>query len=95
MADMDTAVVRKPRVTESLNPIQSLPRDGDVVVTRGSTPAVTYTVRQVPGVVQFHASARDEVMQLARGFARRSAVDLWSSEDGTHRLLESYRRHES
>jgi hypothetical protein len=93
---MDTTVVRAPRVSESPNPIaHSLPRDGDVVVTRESTPVVKYTVRQVPGVVQFHASARDEAMQLARGFAQRSAVDLWSSEDGIYRLLEAYRRHES
>jgi hypothetical protein len=92
---MDTTVARAPRVSESPNPIQSLPRAGDVVISRASTLAVTYTVRQVPGVVQFHASARDEALQLARGFAQRSAVDLWSSEDGSYRLLEAYRRHES
>jgi hypothetical protein len=92
---MDTTVVREPRVTESPNPIQSLPRDGDVVVTRKSTPAVIYTVRQVPGVVQFHVSDRDEALQLARGFAQRSAVDLWFSEDGTCRLLEAHRGHET
>jgi hypothetical protein len=62
------------------------------VVARESNPALRYPVRQVPGVVQFAASAREEAVRLARGFAQRHAVNLWYSEDGNQRLLEAYRR---
>ena len=90
---MDAAATRAQPVSEPLHPdVRTLPREGDVVVTRESGAAVKYAVRQLPGVVQFHASARDEAMQLARSFAQRAAVDLWYSEGGTYRLLEAYRR---
>ena len=86
-------MTRAQPVSEPLHPdVRTLPREGDVVVTRESGAAVKYAVRQLPGVVQFHASVRDEAMQLARSFAQRAAVDLWYSEDGTYRLLEAYRR---
>jgi hypothetical protein len=68
------------------------PRDGDVIVSRESGPGGKYSVRQVPGDVQFHASARDEAIRLARGFAVKAAVDLWYADDGAHRLLEAYRK---
>ena len=55
--------------------VRSAPRDGDVLVTREAHSAVTYSVRQVPGVVQFHAAFRDEALRLARSFARTMAVD--------------------
>lgn len=68
------------------------PRDGDVIVSRESAGGGKYTVRQVPGNVQFHASAKDEAIRLARGFAIRAAVDLWYADDGPQRLLlEAYR----
>jgi hypothetical protein len=31
---------------------------------------------------------RDEAVRLARSFGQRHAVDVWSSEAGTYRLLE-------
>ncbi len=71
-----------------------LPRDGDVVVTRESRFGVTFTVRQLPGGVQFMTSSRDEAVRLAMGFAMKNAVDVWYSEDGAVRLLEAYRRNE-
>ena len=52
---------------------------------------VHYTVRQVPGMAQFSATGRDEVVRLARLFAQRYSVDVWYSEAGTYRLLEAYR----
>ena len=68
------------------------PRDGDVIVSRESRPGGKYSVRQVPGDVQFHASVRDEAIRLARGFAVNAAVDLWYADDGAHRLVERYRK---
>jgi len=68
------------------------PRDGDVVVSHESRSGQKYSVRQVPGDVQFHASVRDEAIRLARGFAVKAAVDLWYAADGAHRLLEGYRK---
>jgi hypothetical protein len=68
------------------------PHDGDVIVSRESGPGGKYSVRQVPGDVQFHASVRDEAIRLARGFAVRAALDLWYGDDGAYRLLESYRK---
>lgn len=68
------------------------PQDGDVIVSRGSGSELKYTVRQVPGVVQFHTSVRDDAIRLARSFAQKATVDLWYSDDGTHRLLEAHRR---
>jgi hypothetical protein len=52
---------------------------------------VHYTLRQLPGIVQFGAAGRDEAVRLARGFGQRYAVDVWYSEAGAYRLLESYR----
>jgi hypothetical protein len=70
----------------------SRPRDGDVVVSRVSGVGGKYTVRQVPGDVQLHASVRDEAIRLARGFAIKAAVDLWYIDDGPQTLLEAYRK---
>jgi hypothetical protein len=67
------------------------PHDGDVVVTRESRSEVRYSVRQHPGSAQFSAAVRDEAVRLARSFAQKHAVDVWYSENGTHRLLEVYR----
>jgi hypothetical protein len=52
---------------------------------------VHYTVRQLPGIVQFSAAVRDEAKRLARSFAQKHRVDVWYSEDGIYRLLEAYR----
>jgi hypothetical protein len=70
---------------------RSSPHDGDVVVTREAHARVHYTVRQLPGIVQFSAAARDEAVRLARSFGQKHVVDVWYSEDGTYRLLEAYR----
>ena len=68
------------------------PRDGDVIVSRESRPGGKYSVRQVPGDVQLHASVRDEAIRVARAFAVKAAVDLWYADDGAQRLLEAYRK---
>jgi hypothetical protein len=79
-------------VSERSTPSErSSPKDGDVVVARESHSRVHYTVRQLPGIVQFSAAVRDEAVKLARSFGRRYAVDVWYSDAGTHRLLEAYR----
>jgi hypothetical protein len=67
------------------------PQNGDVVVTREAHSRVHYTVRQYPGIVQFSTGALDDAVRLARGFARRHAVDVWYSEAGASRLLETCR----
>jgi hypothetical protein len=80
------------RVSErSTHPERSSPQDGDVVVTREAHSRAHYTVRQLPGIVQFSATVRDEAVRLARRFSQRYAVDVWYSEAGTYRLLEAYR----
>jgi hypothetical protein len=68
------------------------PRDGDVIVSRESRSGGEYSVRQVPGDVQFHALVRDEAIRLARGFAVKAAVDLWYADNGAHSLLAAYRK---
>ena len=73
---------------------RALPADGDVLVTRESRSRVIFTVRQLPGVVQFMTSSRDEAVRLAKGFAMKNAVDVWYCEDGAVRLLDAYRRNE-
>jgi hypothetical protein len=70
---------------------QSAPQDGDVLVTREAHSPVRYTVRQLPGSVQFSAAVRDDAVRLARGFGQKHAVDVWYSESGAYRLLEAYR----
>ena len=89
---MRAAVQRDIRLSEpSRAGDQSSPQDGDVVVTREAESRVHYTVRQLPGIVQFSAGVRDQAVRLARGFAQQYAVDVWYSEAGTYRLLEVYR----
>jgi len=75
----------------SMSSERSSPQAGDVVVTREAQSRVHYTVRQLPGIVQFSAPARDDAVRLARSFGRTHRVDVWYSEDGTYRLLEAYR----
>ena len=69
----------------------SSPRNGDVVVTRETQSRVHYTLRQLPGIVQFSADVRNEALRLARQFGQKHAVDVWYSEAGTYRLLEAHR----
>ena len=88
---MSTIVDRDVRVGASTSLDRSSPQDGDVVVTREAESRVHYTVRQVPGIVQFSAGVRDAAVRLARSFAQQYAVDVWYSEAGTYRLLEAYR----
>jgi hypothetical protein len=61
------------------------------VVAREPALGIGFTVRQHPGSVQLGASARDEAVRLARGFAQAFSVDVWYVERGTYRLLEAYR----
>jgi hypothetical protein len=70
---------------------QSLPQDGDVLVTREAKSRVHYTVHQLPGMIQFSSAVRDEAVRLARTFAQKYAVDVWYRDGGTYRLLEAYR----
>lgn len=91
---MHVTPARSDRVGKSSSsPAQSVPRDGDIVVTRESKCALRYTVHQVPAVSQqFGSEVRDDAVRLARGFAQAHAVDLWYREDGIYKLLEVYRR---
>ena len=84
----DVAVARAPIAKLALT---QEPREGDVVVTRESLPSIHYTIRQLPGIVQFSAVGRDEAVRLSKGFAQKHAVDVWYSDHGTCRLLEVYR----
>jgi hypothetical protein len=73
-------------------PLQrSFPQDGDVVVTREVHSREHYTVRQLPGLVQFSTGVRDEAVRLASAFAQKYEVDVWYSEAGTYRRLEAFR----
>ena len=86
------AVHRDTPVSDSLTPAgRPSPQDGDVVVTRESHSRVHYTVRQLPGIVQFSAAVRDEAVRLARSFGQKHAIDVWYSDNGTYGLLEAYR----
>jgi hypothetical protein len=67
------------------------PRPGDLVVTREARSAVRYSVREVPGEPQITLASRDETLRLARGFARDRGVDLWYSEGGETRRLDTRR----
>jgi hypothetical protein len=71
------------------------PQDGDVVVTHHVETRVYYTVRQLPGIVQFSAGVRHNAVRLAREFAQQYRVDVWYSDAGTYRLLEVYRPYQS
>lgn len=70
---------------------RSFPQDGDVVVAREAQSRVHYTVRQLPGIVQFSAAVREEAVRLARGFGQKFNVDVWYRDGGTYRLLEAHR----
>lgn len=67
------------------------PSDGDVIVTRESNCGACYTVRQIPGIVQYSVAQWEDAIRLARSFARNHAVDLWYRENGTESLLEAHR----
>lgn len=60
-------------------------------MARESHSEVHYTVRQLPGIVQYSVGARDEAVRLARSFGQRFDVDVWYREAGMYRLLEVYR----
>jgi hypothetical protein len=72
-------------------PGRPCPQNGDVVVTREAHSRVHYTVRQLPGLVQFSTAVRDQAERLARSFAQQYRIDVWYGEDGRFRLLEAYR----
>jgi hypothetical protein len=60
-------------------------------VTREAQSRVHYTVRQLPGIVQFSSPEYAEAVRLANGFGQKYAVDVWFCERGTYRLVEAYR----
>ena len=68
-----------------------LPREGDLVVAFERQPVDRFTVRQHPAHPQLCTASRDEAIRQARAFAESHGVDLWFSEPGGFRLLESYR----
>jgi hypothetical protein len=78
-------------VSQSTPLERSSPQDGDVVVSREVQSREHYTVRQLPGLVQFSTGVRDEAVRLAMAFAQKYAVDVWYSEVGTYRRLEAFR----
>ncbi len=89
---MSATIHRDSQANESSAPVdRPYPQDGDVVVTREAHSRVHYTVRQLPGIVQFSAAVRDEAVRLAGGFGNKFAVDVWYCEGGTYRLLEAHR----
>ena len=66
------------------------PQDGDVVVTRYAQSRACYTVRQLPGMVQFSTTVGEEAVRLATSFAKKHAVTAWYSDGGgTYRRLEA------
>jgi hypothetical protein len=67
------------------------PEHGDIIVVREQHSAPTWTLLRHPDPKQLSFQRREEALSAARSIARESAVDLWSSQDGAHRLLESYR----
>jgi hypothetical protein len=85
-------VRRDIRVSESSPPLEpTSPQNGDIVVAREAQSRVHYTVRQLPGIVQFSTAVRDDAVALARGFGRHCAVDVWYKEPGGCRLIEAFR----
>jgi hypothetical protein len=68
------------------------PSDGDVVVTNLSRIGQGCTIRQVPGLAQFRAPGLEQAFRLVRAFARSRGVDVWYSENGVCRIVESFRR---
>jgi hypothetical protein len=78
-------------VTNSDTSAAPAPQDGDFIVTRETKSIVRYSVRQLPGDVQFSASFPEEAVRIARVLARKQGVNLWYSENGSARLLQTYR----
>jgi hypothetical protein len=89
---MDEVAHRDTRGSDRSTCVRAVsPRDGDVVVTRESQCGVHYTVRQLPGIVQFSIGMHDDAVRLAGGFGRRYRVDVWLSDARTYRLIEAHR----
>jgi hypothetical protein len=88
-----TAAARSPRreAGKARGDVRARPQDGDVVITRETRPSTRYTIRQLPNKGQLSAPSRDAAVQLARGFARADAVNLWHADGAMLQLLESYR----
>jgi len=75
---------------------RSSPQDGDVVVTRHAHAGVHYTVRQLPGIVQFSTTVGEEAVRLAIGFAEKHTVNIWCTDGGgTYRRLGARKRSSS
>jgi hypothetical protein len=62
-----------------------------VLVTRETHSYAHYTVRQLPGLVQFSAARCEDAQRLALAFGEQHAVDVWYGEAGVYRLLQTHR----
>jgi hypothetical protein len=68
------------------------PVHGDIVIVREQHSAPSWTLLRHPGPRQLSFQTREDALNATQSIARESAVNLWSSQDGAYRLLESYRR---
>jgi hypothetical protein len=68
------------------------PREGDVLVERDGRRPV-YTVRRVPAPSQLRFKSRQAALQVGSAFGRTHGVDLWTSDDGVWRPIETFRGH--
>jgi len=68
------------------------PRDGDVVVTQDPSAPDRFTIRQVPDAPQISWSSHSGAVEVARGFARRHRVDVWTVDGRTQTPLHRYRK---
>ena len=69
----------------------SIPRDGDIVITRTSHSAVAYAVQVVPGPHQIRYNKREDAFTQARLLSKRIAVDAWYRDGATITLLAQFR----
>jgi len=67
------------------------PRDGDVVVAQDPSAPGRFTIRQVPDAPQISWSSHSGAVEVARGFARRHRVDVWTVDGRTQTPLHRYR----
>jgi hypothetical protein len=59
------------------------PRDGDIVVAPEPSSPGRFTTRQVPAGPQVSWNSHDVAVEMARVFARRYAVDVWTVDGQT------------
>jgi hypothetical protein len=67
------------------------PRDGDLVVAVDPSSPGHFTLRQVPNAPQISWNSRAAAIDVANGFARRHAVDVWTSDGQRDTRVQRYR----